>query len=171
MIRGARHKSARRSGNQHIVSINPEFQPRPRLPVRFLDLFLRLADSFASDPSNFNVQPQEYHQPEAVYIVTALNDLEPIIVQSFPALIGRVNTVRAKATGMLNEKGRNDISGKEKFKASSTRSFDERMAELEKADEERKLTDAMILQTLISGLKTEEQFARFEPWIDKMVEA
>ena len=159
------------AGNQYIASINPEFQPRPQLQVRFLDLFLRRADSFASDPSNFNVQPQEYHQPEAVYIVTALNDLEPIIVQSFPALIGRVNTVRAKATGMLNEKGRNDISGKEKFKASSTRSFDERMAELEKADEERKLTDAMILQTLISGLKTEEQFARFEPWIDKMVEA
>jgi len=72
---------------------------------------------------------------------------------------------------MLNADGRKNIDEREKSKSKSKKSFDEMIAALEKADEEGKLTDAMILQVLISGLlKTEEQFKMLESWLDKISE-
>ena len=156
---------------QYSANVPEGFAPKPHLQQRFLDLFLRRSDAYASDPSNFNVQPEQYRMPEAVYIVTALQELEPIVVQSFPAYMARLNSVRAKAMSMINEDGRKSMADREKWKSAGTRSFDDRIAEMEKADSEGKLTDAMILQTLISGLKTEEQFARLEPWIEKITDA
>src|SRR5688572_18884840 len=73
---------------------------------------------------------------------------------------------------MLNADGRKSLDDREKWKSRGTKGFDERIAELEKADEEGKLADAMILNVLISGLlKTEEQFRKLESWIEKMSDA
>lgn len=79
--------------------------------------------------------------------------------------------VRAKASGMLSEDNRKSINDREKRSNASARSFEARIAELEKADGEGKLTDSMILSMLMFNFKTDEQFETFEPWLDKITEA
>jgi len=146
--------------------------PKPQLQARFLDLLLRRSDAFASDPANFTLTSGDSWRPaDGVYIVTALQELQPIVIQSFPALLGRLNTALSKAFGMLSEADRKKMSDRENQKSDFSRSFEERIAELEKANEEGKLTDAMILRALIGGFKTEEQFQIFEPWLDKITDA
>ena len=150
----------------------PEINPNPQLQARLIDLLIRRSDAHASDPANFNRQAEQYRQPEGVYIVAALRDLEPVVIQSFPAFLPRLNAARAKAISMLNESDRKRIDEQEKWKSSGTKSFDKRIAELEEADEEGKLTDAMILQALISGLlKSEEKFKQLEPWLEKITDS
>lgn len=153
---------------QYHANVPEGFAPQPQLQTRFIDLFLRRSDAFASDPANFNIQPEQNRMHDAVYIVTALQDLEPIVIQSFPAYLARLHSVRAKANSMLTEESRKDIAEREKWNTSGSRSFDERIAEMEKADSEGKLTDAMIVQTLISGIKVEEHFEKLESWIEKI---
>lgn len=149
----------------------PEISPNPQLQARFIDLMIRRSDAYASDAANFHRPPEQFRQPEAVYVVTALRDLEPIVIRSFPAFLPRLNAARAKAMAMLSEADRNRIDEQEKWKSSGSATFEERIAELEKADEEGKLTDGMILRTLISGLKSDEQFKILEPWLDKITDA
>lgn len=150
-------------------AVVPDIQPDPRLQARFIDLMIRRSDAYASDPANLGKQPEQFRQPEAVYIVGALRDLEPIVIESFPAFLPRLNAARAKAMSMLTAADRKRLDEQEKSRSTAARTFDERIAELEKSDEEGKLTDAMILQTLISGLlKSEEQFVLLEPWIEKI---
>ena len=156
--------------SQYIAAAPDNFAPKPQLQSRFIDLLLRRSDAFASDPANYNLPAEGNRLPEAVHIVTALQELEPIIIQSFPAFLPRLSAARSKAMAMLNEESRNNIADRDKQKETGSRSFDQRIIELEKADKEGKLTDAMILSTLISGPTSEEHFKRFEPWIDKMTD-
>ena len=144
--------------------------PNPQMQARFIDLLLRRSDAYASDPANYGRQPEPNRPGEAVYIVTALQELEPIIIQSFPAFLPRLNTARAKAISMLNESDRKSIGDRDKWKASVTKGIEERLAELEKADEEGKLTDGMILRTLTGGMKNEEHFKKMEPWLEKITD-
>lgn len=153
------------------VTVPEDFSPNVQSQVMFVDTFLRRADSFASDPNNFGLTPEEYRQNEAVYIVSALNDIEPIVVQTFPQFFTRIQLARAKAFAMLSDKDKNAMGERDKWRSSLNRSFEVRIEELEKADEEGKLTDAMIAQTLITPPRTEEQFRLMQPWIDKITEA
>lgn len=153
------------------VSVPENFPPNVAAQARFIDTFLRRSDSYASDPNNLAIVPEQYQQPDAVHIVTALNELEPIIVQSFPQFLSRLGLARAKAFGMLSDKNKESIGERDKWRSSLSRSFEERIAELEKADEEGKLTDAMIAQTLVSPIRTEEHFKLMQPWIHKITEA
>lgn len=158
--------------NQYSANIPEGLAPKPQLQARFLDLMLRRSNAFASDAANFNLPPGDSWRPsEGVYIVSALQELQPIVIQSFPALLSRLNAALSKGMSMLSEIDRKKMSDRENQRSDFNRSFEERMAELEKADEEGKLTDAMILKALIGGLKTEEQFQIFEPWLDKMTDA
>ncbi len=147
-----------------------DVSPNPQLQARFIDLLLRRADAYASDPSNYGRQPEPNRPGEAVYIVTALQELEPIIIQSFPAFLPRLNTARAKAISMLNGSDRKSIGDRDNWRATVTKGFEERIAELEKADKEGKLTDAMILRTMTGGMKTEEHFKKMEPWLEKITD-
>jgi len=154
------------------ANIPENLTPRPQLQARFLDLMLRRSDAFASDAANFNLPPGDNWRPsEGVYIVSALQELQPIVIQSFPRLLPRLNAALSKGMSMMSESDRKKMSDRENYRSDFNRGFEERIAELEKADEEGKLTDAMILKALIGGLKAEEQFQIFEPWLDKITDA
>jgi hypothetical protein len=71
---------------------------------------------------------------------------------------------------MLSESDRKNMSDRDKMRSAGTRSFDDRIAELEKAEGEGKLKDSMILSMLTFQFKSDEQFERFEPWIDKVTD-
>lgn len=157
-------------GGINFTANTPEnFSPRPQLQARFIDLLLRRSDAFASDPTNYTAQSAGTWEPsEAAYIVTALQELQPIVIQSFPVFLPRLNIAHSKAIAMLSNNDRKKISDSENRKSDFSRTFEDRIEELEKADEEGKLTDAMILRALIPGMKTEEEFRKFEPWLDKI---
>lgn len=59
---------------------------------------------------------------------------------------------------------------RESSNLSMNTSFDELLEQAEEADKEGKLTDNMIITMVIRQRKTEEQFARIEPWLDKIKE-
>jgi len=155
----------------HYGTTFPEnFQPNPAQQQRFVDVFLRRIVTYASDPENLIKPAEKNYQPEALYMVTALQELEPLIIERFPNMLQRFTEARSLASAMLNAEMKKTITEKEKWNEGLSTGFDERLKQLEKADEEGKLTDFMIVQLLIWGesKKTEAQFAKIEPWLDKI---
>ena len=150
------------------ASMRDGFAPRPALQRQFIDTFLRRSDAFASDPANLNTVGENYRPNEAVYIVSTLNELEPEIIQNFPSFIPRLASVRSKAFGMLSEENRKNMMDRDKWKKSLNSTFEQRIENLEKAEEEGKLKDSMIVEALLTPPKTDEQFRTLESWVDKI---
>ena len=146
--------------------------PNRNLQRRFITTFLQRVLSFAADPQNLNLPPEEYRQPEPVYMIRALSELEPIVVQSFPEFIQQHSEAKAQATGMLSEQMRKDMSDRERENESLGYGFERRLKQLEEAETNGKLTDSMIVSLLTWGeqAKTEEQFKQIEPWLAKIRE-
>ena len=143
------------------------FVPNPKFQAQFLNTFFSRIDRFVNNPEDLNKPAEEYGLPEITYVVSALQDIEPIISQSFPNLFERFSSVKAKANAQMSAEARKNLEGRQENYKEFGSSFDERLERLEKADAEGKLTDDMI-SGLVSGIKTEEDFAKFEPWLDKI---
>lgn len=166
-------------GNEKIFGIDkfsystslPEgFEASPAQQQRFLDVFLRRISAYAADPANLNKPPDGYYKAESVYMLTALKEFEPIIVERFPHLMQRLSEARAQANATMTDELRKTMADSEKYNEKIVRTLEDRFEEVEKADSEGKLTDWMIAQLLLWGQesKTEEQFAKIEPWLEKM---
>ena len=145
------------------------FIPNPKLQAQFLNTFFNRIDRFVNSPEDLNKPADEYELPEITYVVSALQDIEPIILQNFPNLFERFSNVKAKANAQLSADARKNLEDRQGNYKEFGSSFDERLEKLEKADAEGKLTDDMI-SGLVSGIKTEEDFAKFEPWLDKITD-
>jgi len=157
--------------SRYIANVPENFSPRPQLQSRFIDLLIRRSDAYASDPANYNLKPDTWQPSEAVSAVTAMQELQPVVMQSFHAFLPRLNAAISKTMALISDGDRKKMSERENQKSNVSRTFEERIEELAKADEEGKLTDAMILRALIPGMKTEDEFRRFEPWLEKISEA
>jgi hypothetical protein len=156
---------------QYGAYVPPGLTPNRDLQRQFIGTFLRRVVSFASDPENLNLPvAHEYHRPEPVYMVGALAELEPIIVQQHPAFIQQFSEAKALATGMLNDQMRKDMSEREKRNEELGYGFERRLKQLEEAETDGKLTDQMIVSLLTWGddSKTEVQFKQIEPWLAKI---
>lgn len=154
-------------------SIPANFNGNRDLQWRFIDTFLRRVGTYTADPANLSRAPEPHHRPEALYMLTALRDLEPIIVESFPQMLQRLTVARAQANGMLTDETRKTLADQEKRDEQFGMTFDQRLEEVEKADRDGKLTDMMIvgLVTRNTDSLTEEQFAKIERWLDKITDA
>jgi hypothetical protein len=149
-------------------------RPNRNLQRQFIEVFLRRVASFASDPQNLNLpRESEYRMPEPVYMVTALAELEHVIVQQFPEMIQQYSEARAQANSMLNEQMRKDLNEREKINEPLGYGFEQQLKRVEQAASEGKLDDSMIIRLLTWGdkAKTEEQYKQIEPWLDKMSDA
>ncbi len=145
------------------------FVPHSGLQRSFLNIFFLRVESFTSNPEELNKPPEGYSQPETINMVTALRQIEPIVIERFPDMLDRFTAARAQAESALTAEMRKDIENLEKGASGSGRSFEERIKELEEADGKGMLTDSMIAQfTFVGRLKSEEQFKIFEPWIAKI---
>jgi len=149
-------------------SVPANLQSNSNLERRFLEVFFARIARFASSEEDIQRPADEHSQPEPVYMVSALRDLEPIIIEQFPDMIGRLSSAKAQAASLLNEEMRKKMEEKADQTSALGKGFDERLAELQKADEEGKLTDYMIISLATWTDKTEEQFKRLEPWMDKI---
>ena len=153
-------------------SVPDVLTPNRVLQQRFIETYIRRAMSFTGDPQNLTLPPDEGRLPEALYIVGAITELEPIVIQQFPTLIQPLAEAKARANGMLTEQMRKDLAERDKVSEGYLRGFDARLKLIEEADAEGKLTDQMIVDLVIRGDKerTEEQFKKIEPWLDKIKE-
>ena len=151
------------------VAVPDNFVPNTKLQVQFLNTFFSRIDRFVNNPEDLNKPADEYRLPEISYIVSALQDIEPIILQKFPNLFERFSAVKAKANAQMSADTRKNLEGKQKNYEEYGSSFDERLKKLENADSEGKLTDDMIIQ-IATNLKTEEEFVKIVPWLDKITD-
>ena len=155
---------------QYGAYVPPSLSPNRELQRQFISTFLRRVVAIARDPENLNRPVEEYHKPEPVYIVSALAELEPIVVQQHPSFLQQLSEAKALATGMLSEQMRKDMAEREKRNEELGYGFDRRLKQLEEAEADGKLTDQMIVHLLTWGddTKTESQFKQIEPWLAKI---
>lgn len=142
--------------------------PNQNLQKQFLETFFRRVSVFANNPEEINRPAEQFRQPEVLYLVSALNDIEPFVVQNFPDLLQRFFEARAQANGLMSEGNKQRLENKQKDLENIQMGFEGKLKLLEKAEEEGKLTDAMIIQLVIWGEKTEPEFKQLEPWLDKI---
>ena len=150
------------------IEIAGRVTPNQNAERQFIETFFRRIQLFANNPDDINRAAEEYSSPEAVYIFSALRDLEPIIFQQFPALIPKLSEAKAQANALMSEENQNKLKERDKFNESMGMSFEERIKLIKKADGEGKLTDKMIVDLVTWSAKSEEQFAAVEKWIDKI---
>jgi hypothetical protein len=152
------------------TSVPETLTPNPALQRQFLETFIRRAISFASDPENLNLPAEQYKLPEPAYLASAIAEIEPIVIQKFPELLQRLAEAKALVNGMISEQMRADLNDREKRNEALGYGFERRLKQLEEAEANGKLTDAMIigLLTWSETNRTEEQFKLIEPWLDKI---
>ncbi len=153
-------------------SVPTGFEPSIPLQQRALDVYLRRIAAYASDPANLGKPAESWYKPEPLYMLTALEEIEPMIIERFPQLLQRLGEARAQANAMMTEAMRKTLSEQVKQSEAMSSGFENRIRDIEKADGEGKLTDYMIVQlfTWNGTLLTEPQFAKIEPWLDKIVD-
>ncbi len=149
------------------ISVPAGFFPNPKLQVQFINTFFSRIDRFLNNPEDLNKPADEYRLPEITYIVSALQDIEPIVLQKFPNLFERFSSVKAKANGQMSAEARKNLENSQKMYEKFGSSFEERLKRLEEADSEGKLTDDLIVSLVLSP-KTEEAFAKAATWLDKI---
>ncbi|HEV8159586.1 MAG TPA: hypothetical protein VGP58_11180 [Pyrinomonadaceae bacterium] len=145
------------------MSVSANFSPNQDLQRQFLLTLLRRVMKLTSESTT----KSSSQIPETAIAVMALNDLELIVAQQFPDLMQTFSQAKIHANSIvagdaLEAAKKRDESGK-KF----NKSFDEHLADLEKADGEGKLDEFSIF-LLVSAAKTDEHFKKAESWIDKM---
>lgn len=149
-------------------SVPDNIAPNTNLQRQFIENFFRRIAVFADTPDDINRAPDQYRQPEAVYMVTALQDIEPVVTQRFPDMLQRLSIAKAQANSLMNEENRKKLTDREKQNEDLGLGFEGRLKRLKEAEEKGELTDAMIINLVTWGSKTEEQFELVEPWIDKI---
>ena len=147
------------------LSVPANFSPNQNLQRQFLLTLLRRVMKLTPESTTKSLQ----QIPETAIAVMALNDLELTVARQFPDLMQIFSQAKIHASSIvagdaLEAAKKNDESGK-RF----NKSFDEILADLEKADGEGKLNDFEIF-LLVSAAKTDEHFKKAESWIDKMTD-
>ena len=140
------------------------------LQRRFLETFFARIAAAATNPEERLRQPEPNRQPDAVYMYSALLELEPIVINAHPGLIQRFTLAKSQANSLLTDEMRAGMGQREQWNRSASTTFEELLEQAEEAEKEGKLTDNMIITLVIRQRKTEEQFARLEPWLDKIKE-
>lgn len=152
------------------VFMMPDLESRPDLQQQFLNTFFNRVASFAANPQERTQRSTGFDKPEPVYMMSALNDIEQFILEEMPMLLPRLAAAKAQTNALLSEDMRKDLEGYGNQKKAVALSFDERYELLEKADEEGKLTDGMIVNMIFGTYLSEEQYAQMEPWMQRIKE-
>ncbi|HSK73509.1 MAG TPA: hypothetical protein VK892_17565, partial [Pyrinomonadaceae bacterium] len=151
------------------ASVPKNLIPKPNLQRQFFETFFQRARIFANNPDDINRAPDQHRQPEALYIFSALQEFEPIIIQNFPNLLQRFSEARALANSLMNEENRKKLGEREKIFENIDAGFDKRLEITKKAESDGKLTDYMILG-LVTSAKKEEEYKQIESWLNKIQE-
>ena len=149
----------------------PEFfRPSVDFQRRFISVFLRRSITFGADPEEQTPPHDQSAVREPVYILSVVSEIEPLVVQRFPDLIRLLSEARARASGLLSDPMRKELTDLERRNERIGSSFEKRLRDLEDAETQGRLTDQMIVSLLTRDEKqrTEPQFKQIEPWLDKI---
>ncbi len=151
-------------------SVPATLGPNPALQTRFLTTLMQNFSAFVVDPTNLTAPAEPHRLGEPAYVVSALNELQPIVAERFPSLLPQFTELSTIANSTLNDNLRQSMDDKNEREAGFRSSFETRIKELEQADEEGKLTDEMIVSVATWGLDSlsEDQMKRLLPWIEKI---
>lgn len=149
--------------------IPASFSPDPELKRLFIQTFFSKIVAVSEDPTQIPERPEGgYPAPEAVYIATALTEIEPIVASSLPDLVPLFADVRARSASLLTGGMKDQINRQNERNSETALSFEERIKLAEKANSEGKLTDDEIIRLLIHPSLSEQHFKLLEPFLPKV---
>ncbi|QQS33438.1 MAG: hypothetical protein IPM50_02335 [Acidobacteriota bacterium] len=149
-------------------SIPVDMEPNKPLQRLIIETFLGRVARFAANQSDLALPPETPYKPEPLYLVTGLNDIEPIVISEFPDLLDRLAAARSQALALLDAEMRKTLESSGNHVEQLSMSLDERIAAAIEADKAGKLTDEMIIQLITWGEASEEQLAKIQPFLDKI---
>jgi hypothetical protein len=142
--------------------------PNPNLQARFFDVFFARVARFAANPEEINRPAEQHRLPEPAYIVTALQDIEPIVMQNFPQMLERLSAAASQAAAMLSVEMKETIDGRKKLYPNVGMTFEERVERLKKADLEGKLRDYDVINLVFYLKNKESEFEEAARWLGKI---
>lgn len=152
-------------GKNFIGTDAPEnFVPNPNLQKRFLSIFLRQIAALNAETANQIVYPYA-KIAESAFALSALVEIEPIILRNFPELRERFIQAKNNVETLISNSERENLKSREE--KMEGKSFADRIEELEKADDEGKLKDYMIINLVVAA-KKEDEYKQLETWLDKI---
>ena len=146
------------------VSMPENFTPNVNFQKQFLNVFLRRVMTLTPESANLKVS---FNSPQAAYALMALNEIEPIVAQQYPEFGESFQKAKAAAQTLASPEAQETVKKKEAQQKNISRTFAERIADIEKADEEGKLTD-MQVANLMTSAKKEADFELAETWLNKI---
>lgn len=156
-------------GGRNSANLPPVFIANTNLQRAFLDVFFARVASYSANAEEITQPLEKGEVSEAVHMVSALQDLEPVIVERFPDMLQRFGVARSQASSLLTQEMEKDLAGRDQSKTAAELTFDERIKQLEEAEVKGTLTDSMIAMFLFPGrVKKEEHYKAFEQWIAKI---
>lgn len=148
------------------TSVPENFTPNPIFERQFLTTLLRRVSKLTPENTEKSLQTDT---PESAVAVIALNELEPVVSQQFPELMPAFSQAKILANSIVSNELMDAAIKRDESGNNFNRSFVEKLKEVEKADEEGKLTDFQIVQ-LVTSAEKEEDFKSVETWLNKIVE-
>ena len=145
------------------MSVPAAFSPNRNLQRQFITTLLRRVMRLTPESTTKSLQ----NIPETAIAVMALNDLELIIGQQFPDLVQAFSQAKIHADSIVEGNALESAKNSDEAGKSFNKPFDEKLEELEKADDTGKLSDGKIFQ-LVNAAKTDENFKQAETWLDKI---
>ncbi|CAN5251000.1 hypothetical protein BH20ACI1_BH20ACI1_19800 [soil metagenome] len=151
------------------IFFNPpnNFVPNQNLQKHFLTTFFRRILILNAETANQIFDPY-INIAESTQALSALAEIEPIVLQKFPEVkeqFGQAkNNIETLISGAERENLKKREDNREKGRGIT---FSDRIEELEKADDEGKLQDYMIVNLVIAA-KKEEDFKQLETWLEKI---
>jgi len=148
------------------TSIPKNLSPNVNFQKQFLIVFLRRVNSLTPETANVKTPP---FLPESAYAFMALSEFEPIVSQQFPELKELFLQAKTTVTTLTSPETLESIKKREDSQKDISKTFAERVKDIEKADGEGKLKDIEIVN-LVTSAKKEEEFEITEIWLDKIKE-
>ena len=147
-------------------SVFAEFSPNRTLQRQFLSTFFRRVMQLTAESTTVSPQTQ---LPETAAAIMVLSDLEPLVAERFPDLQQSFSQAKIHADSIVAGDALQTAREKDEAGKKSAATFDEKLADLEKAEAEGKLTDQNIFN-LVRAAKTEANYQQAETWLDKIVD-
>lgn len=144
--------------------------PDPALGRYYLSVFFDRVNAFAADSNETSVvvAMNTYPPPEAVYMSSALSEMEQIIIERYSDLLQRFSVARAHANAMLTDEMRKMLASNMVFQNRTGSKIDDLIRQAEEDDSNGKLTDWQIVTLATYQTKTEAHFKEIEPFLPKI---
>lgn len=79
----------------------PTLAPNPALQREFINIFFARIAVYAANVEDINRAADTHYQPEPVYMMSAIREIEPIVIERFPDMLQALSVAKAHASSLL----------------------------------------------------------------------